>query len=55
MIQNAEARTLVREVLQRLLEDESDVVGYGEYGKGWNDRGESIRQKFEEEMKKWVE
>jgi len=32
-------------VLSELLDGNSELVGFGEYGRGWNDRGESVKIK----------
>jgi len=53
MTNSNEARVLVTEVLQRLLDENDQLGGMAEYGKGWNDKAVSMNIKIKEVMKQW--
>jgi lysozyme family protein len=52
-ISHESARVIIRDILQEILDDDSQLSGFGEYGRGWNDKSESVKMKVRELMKEW--
>jgi len=46
-------RNTVVGVLQDILENSSELVGYGEYGRGWVDGQTSMKMRVGEVMETW--
>ena len=46
-------RDLVVVELKTVASNGHDLGGMGEYGKGWNDRGEQVKQIVKEMIDKW--
>lgn len=52
-ISDESARVIIRSILQEILDDDSQLSGFGEYGRGWNDKSESVKMKVRELMREW--
>jgi hypothetical protein len=48
-----EIRIAVVKVLEEVLESGHELGGMGEYGKGWNDKGESVKMIVREMIERW--
>ena len=52
-ISDESARAIIRDILQEILDTDNQLMGFGEYGRGWNDKSESVKMKVRELMKEW--
>lgn len=48
-----EMRIAVVKVLEEIIEAGHELGGMGEYGRGWNDKGESIKMIVREMIERW--
>ena len=40
-------------MLTKLMDENSELCGFGEYGRGWNDKSKSMDIRLREELKRW--